>query len=161
MTERTKNKTPHVLDARDERSVLISPENEDRFVLSCKETIQAVQSGLGEIAFQAELKELIKHISEWVTKRIESLHACYLASRDGDLVVFSVPKSDQYDNLLADELTELDVELAEKFQYWRCQVVQIPGKSSTELAAFLDEEQALAFHGPQDQATATQGEVAS
>lgn len=129
-------------------------------MLSCKETIQAVQSGLGDIAFHAELKELIKHLKGWVESRAANLHSCYLASRDGELVVFTVPKSSQYDRDLADELTALDVTLANKFQYWRCQVVQVPGETPTGLASFLDQDKALLLYGPNFQTPATPREVA-
>lgn len=114
------------VDEQDDAQVLISPENEDRFVLTCAQTVRAVMAGMSVEVLIGEVQELFKHVAALLSKQEHRVRDCYAMPRQGELTFFVVPKSDNYDFELADVLSDIDIEIAEKFQQVPCSVQQIP-----------------------------------
>ena len=64
------------VDEKEDAQVLFVPGNEDRFVLTCAETIRAVQAGMSVELLANEVGDLIKHVLGSLGKhagRIENL----------------------------------------------------------------------------------------
>lgn len=136
--------TPIQLRAADDaRSVVVTPEDEDRFVVTCRDAVRAVQVHVGEKAAVEELRSMLDYVRERLTG-LSQVSACYAAPREGQIVFFVVPGQDKMDFALSESLTELDLELAEKFQVYRCEILQIP---SAALGTFLDPSLKVQIYG--------------
>ncbi len=146
-TMKTKTSTEHIrVDAQDDRQVVFHPLNEDRFVMTCQQAIEAVTRGIGESVREDELKGLIAHVRDWSAKNKSLVSSCHMALRDGQIAIFVATSSEHYNHELADSLTELDVDLARTFPYSDCDVAQIPSDKPSVLAAFMDEAKALCLY---------------
>lgn len=120
------------IDAKREgdRPVVLTTEDEDRFVKSCRWVVEQSRLGDSRQALIDELNALFAHVREWAAHKADRIRACFAAPRDDQIAVFVIPRSERYDFDLADELTRLDFELAEKFQLCACDVLEIPASSS-------------------------------
>lgn len=119
-------KTPIKLDARErDRLVLFTSETEDRFLMSCREAVRAANIGASAVVIVDEIREFVNEVGEWVVAEGTRIAECYIAPREGQLVVFVVPKSHKYDFDLSDALTDLDLRITQKYRI-PCEVMQIP-----------------------------------
>lgn len=136
MTTQTK---PIQIDGTDDESqVVLCPQNEDRFVLSFKDTVIFAQWGLGWQAFVDEMRALIEHTKEWSRENSALILNTFLTRRDGELAVIVVPSAGKFDIELSQRIVSLDIELAEKFQRCSCRVMQVPASVPQDLCNFVD-----------------------
>lgn len=144
MTTRTK---AFQIDGSDETSqVVLCPPNEDRFVLSFKDTVIFAQWGLGWKAFADEIRALIEYAKKWSQENAALLKGAVLTKRDGELAVVVFPTSDKFDLALSEKIVKLDIELAEKFQNCPCRVMQVPASDTNDLCNFVDPSNVYFVH---------------
>jgi hypothetical protein len=142
---KTEAKTSAIqVDARDERNVMFTPRDEDRFFMSCERTIKAVQHGAGALAIRDEIEGLMKFLASELTKEAGKINSCFASPRDGRLMICVVPKGQKIDFVLGDRLAALDLEIAEKFQALTCDVLQIPEDTIDQ---FVNMETAWPIYG--------------
>lgn len=114
------------IDAGDDGSqVVFTPQDQDKFVLGCKDAIRCAQVGLGWNAIGDEIRALIEHVHQWFNKH-SGIAKCHVRPVDGRLVVYVVPKKGRFDLELSDQLTDLDLEISQRFQNVFCDVLQSP-----------------------------------
>ncbi len=147
MDVKTKSSSIEIDSNDDKTRVLFTPDDKDRFVLSCRDTVRFAQLGQNIDAVGDELRALFTHVSEWCSAREEAIGSCYIVPRDGVLAIVMVPSSGVFDLKLSDAITELDIVIAQKFQIFACEVCQYPARSNEELACFIDLENAQKIHG--------------
>lgn len=124
------------LDARDGgRFVLFTPENQDRFLMTCVDAINAAHLGQSAVVLADEITQLLQFTAEWVRENVlDKIEACYVTLREGQVVFFFVPKSRSFDFELSDLLTKLDLSIVEKYDV-PCEVMQVP---SEDLGNFVE-----------------------
>lgn len=130
-----------------ERLVVLTPDDEDRFVRSCKWVVEASKLGISVDVWLRELHALLSHVSRWSEQHAAQVKACMAMQRDDQIAIFVIPTAAQYDFELSDLLTELDLELAEKFQACRCDVLQMPTKPFEELEDLSGNKSAVLIYG--------------
>jgi len=120
----------------DDRKVVLTPTDEDRFVLTCAETVRVAQRGLGERALIDEFASMFRFIVDWCQVHSDLVNTCYAGPRDGQIVFFVVGSSEEFDFGLADELADLDLQLSKQYSLIDCEIHQIPN-SESELKRFV------------------------
>jgi hypothetical protein len=129
------------------RPVFVSPKDEDRFYTTSQEAAEALRHRDKIAQFQKEIMAILKHLREWMRSHASDVDKCYFGFRSGRQVIFVVPRSAKFDFKLSDELTQLDIELAEKFHLSRCEIMQVPGYSAETLSTFIDPSEAILIYG--------------
>ncbi len=121
--------------------VVCEDDGEDRFVI--QEDVAFTLCKNHEISANI-LKnfhdDFLANVAEWFSERADVLDAGYIPF-DSDLHLFVVSKSRIYDFQLADELSELELDLASRG--WNVSTVLLPSASSDQLSTFFDAEGAL------------------
>jgi hypothetical protein len=145
----TKAQQPIQIDAVSDadRIVVLTPEDEDRFVRSCKWVAEASKLGLSREVWLRELHGLLSHVHEWATRHADRVKACIATQRDDQIAIFVVPAVDHYDFELSDLLTLLDVELAEKFRACPCDVMQSPAGALDDMEHLAPNYLAVFIYG--------------
>ncbi len=132
---KTKSLDPVLLDAKKEadRTIVLTPEDEDRFVKSCEWVVEASKLVISRDLFLRELHIVLSYVREWMSQR-SSVKACYAAYRDDQVAIYVIPSIGRYDFELSKQLTELDIELAQKHQVVPCDVMQAPDLELEDLS---------------------------
>jgi hypothetical protein len=140
---------PLHMDARQEgdRLVVLTPDDEDRFVRSCKWVVEASQLGLSRDVWLRELYGLLSHVQQWAETLADRVKACLAMERDDQIAIFVVPIAGRYDFELSELLTALDLELAEKFRTCPCDVLQMPDKPLDEIEELSGKGLAILIYG--------------
>ena len=148
MASTTKTPTVHLDErANPEGRVLVTAQDEDRFIVTCAQAVAACKMQISNKVWFDELDALLVRVRDWSAQNSARVHAVYASPREGRIVIFVIPKSDQYDLELGNKLTDLDMELAQNFQIIDTEVMQVPGKLPDQLATFVNVESAKRLHG--------------
>jgi len=148
MAGTTKATTIHLDEqANPEGRVLVTAQDEDSFCVTCAQAVAACKMHISQKVWYDELDALLVKVRDWARQYAEKVHAVYASPREGHIVVFVVPKSDQYDLALGGKLTDLDIELAQTFKIIDTEVMQVPGKKPDQLATFVNVDSAKRLYG--------------
>lgn len=134
--------------AEPDRQVIVTPEDEDRFGLTCAQAIEACKIHTNSKVWFEELTSLFQYIHDWAQKKTALVHACYATPHAGQVVIFVVPVADSFDVQLSDLLADLNLEICEKFQLIAAEILQIPGKDTAHLGTFLNSKVAKTLYAP-------------
>lgn len=139
---------PILLDFREgDRPVVVSPDDQDRFMITCEMAAQTCRQALKMQEWREQFYSLLASVHQWAKSRTGDIDGCYVSPIEGGLAVFVVPRTDRYDFELCDAPTDLDIALSQKYPLCRCDVLQIPGKDPERLRTFLDPQRAILIHG--------------
>jgi hypothetical protein len=143
MATQSSSQTLHLDEkANPQGRVLVTPQDEDRFTLPCAQAVEACKLHVSRKLWFDELDSMLVRVRDWAGQHQDRIHSVYAAPREGHVVIFVVPKSDTYDLDLGSQLTDLDIELAQQFQVISTEVMQIPGKTTQQLASFVNPDMA-------------------
>jgi hypothetical protein len=130
----------------DAGNVVVTPEDEDRFVKESVWAVGACQQMLAVERMAEQLKtDFFPTIRNWCEGNAEHIESCFVTLHPGPFMVFVVTKNRRYDFSLSDSLTDLEMKLFEK--NWPAEVLQIPDGSQESLQTFFDTEKAFQVHG--------------
>lgn len=130
----------------DAGTVVITPEDENRFVKESKWAVTACQNQLAAERFVEQFKsEFLARVHEWCQEHDDRVLAAYVALTSQHLQVFVVSRLGRYDFSLSDDVSDLESELFEK--NWPCEIVQIPAGSIESLQTFFDPERSIEVYG--------------
>ncbi|MGC4030765.1 MAG: hypothetical protein QM754_03305 [Tepidisphaeraceae bacterium] len=119
--------TLHINETRDgDRSVVFHPENDDLFVQTGKQVIEACRLNISVELWQHEVTAMFERVREWAAERDNRIDGCYATARPTKLVVFVTPVSSTYDFDLADEITSLNRELLRNYNVGYVELAQVP-----------------------------------
>jgi hypothetical protein len=122
--------------------VVVTPEDEDRFVKESVWAVGACQQMLAVERMAEQLKtEFFPMVRRWCEDHADRLETCVVALSPTVFMVFVVTKNRKYDFSLSDALADLEMELAQKS--WPAEVLQIPDGSTESLQTFFDPEKAI------------------
>lgn len=129
------------------RPVFVSAKDEERFFTTSQEAAEALRHRDKIAQFQKEIMAILQHLRKWMYSHATVVDKCYFGFRSGRQVIFVVPKSAKFDFDLSDELTQLDLDLAAKFNLSRCEIMQVPGNSPETLSMFIDPGEVILIYG--------------
>ena len=123
----------------DESHVVVTPEDQDRFALSVEDAIEACRAQEKRQQFQRQHDILIRQLSDWLHKHEENVDRAYVTTRDNGLLFLVVTRSIQMNPQLQDDLTELDLAIANDpcLDLIRLSVLAIPNASDSNVESFL------------------------
>jgi hypothetical protein len=130
----------------DQRQFIINPGDDDLFVRTGKQVIDACRLGISVEVWFHELSSMLQHVRQWTQNRKEAVRACFCVPRGTRVVLFFIPTSGQFNFDLADQLAKLNGELVKQFNVGMVEVGQIPWD---ELDRFLDPTKAKQIYGEQ------------
>jgi hypothetical protein len=106
--------TPYIqLDYRRDGSIVVTPEDQDRFVMSMQEAVVACKDASQVLRYSRQFSQgLLPKLTTWLQDRRASVRKAFLTVRDGGLLLVVVRKESVYDAAFTDALTDLDVEIA-------------------------------------------------
>lgn len=133
-TEQSQTHDALQIDALQEadRPVVITPDDEDRFVKTCRWVVEASKLGLSRDVWLRELHAMLSRVQQFCLDQDKLVKFCFAAKRDEQIGIYFVSHEGRYDIDLEPRLTELDIELGQKFQACMCDVFQIPEPSAAE-----------------------------
>jgi hypothetical protein len=141
MGTQTRHKGPVQLRF-DGGKVVVTPEDQDRFVLAADTAVQACQwMNAGLQLRQKFADEFLARVFQWCQQHADSVGSCYVAMRDGALTVFVIVSKDEYDFSLDDPLSDLEAEMEDKG--WSSDFIQLPAGDADSRRAFFDEEKSI------------------
>jgi hypothetical protein len=135
-TPTSKNQPVHV-PSQDESQFVLHPGDNDAFVRTGRQIIEACRLSISISVWLDELKEMFAQVREWCAQRPEKIQGCLAAGRGSKIVLFFVPQGKSFHFDLADEMTELNRELVTRYNIGTVEVGQIP---ASEIERFLDPE---------------------
>jgi len=124
--------------------VVITPEDQDRFVMASRQAISACQSALAFDRFLGQFQtEFLRRLHDWCTEKHDLVDQCYVPfGCVGDCIkVFVVAKSARFEFALSDSIAELEAELLKI--NWPCDILQVASCAPDELRVFFDPEQSI------------------
>jgi len=135
-------KSQFVRLSSDGGKVVVTPEDEDRFVITAQNAVKACQEHQRTNEAIKQFKSgLLLPLMEWCEANQHWVSACYVPVPVGYVQVFVVGKSPKYDFGLGTELAQLELALVDAG--WRVNVLQIPHADDEELKTYFDPEGAL------------------
>ncbi len=138
--------------------VVVTPEDESRFVLAAGAAITACQNAVAIEHYLHQFKDqFLTPLHEWCEEQKAHVQSCYVAPLTTIFIkVFVVTRSERYDFALSDLIADLESQLGKKG--WRADILQIAAKSPEEIRVFFDPlESILVYHDGQRTAASAEG----
>jgi hypothetical protein len=128
-------------------AVVITPEDEDRFVKEAQWAVTAYQGLLAfERLFEQFKREFLPTLHDWCGKHAEAVASCYVPLPLAPCIkVFLVGALNKFDFQLSDAVSDFEVELERAG--WPTDIVQLPATSSEMLRSFFDPVQSIQVYG--------------
>lgn len=135
-----------LLDEGAEGEVRITQRNRDQFFLSLGEAVAACAAfAKSKFDFAGQVADLLETLSKWVRARRDRISAAHLTFRpeNNDIRFVVMQKAVEFDSQLSEELTDLDIEIAnsEAYDLISLDVLAIPAVSLESANAFLSSGQ--------------------
>lgn len=129
----------HIREDTDcEKQYVIHPEDNDLFVRTGRQVIEGCRLSISVEVWLEECHSMFEHVHQWATERSDAVKCCYGAPRGAGLAFFVVPKADEFNFDLADELAELSIAL-KQYNVGTVELYQIP---TGEIERFVAKETA-------------------
>ena len=134
-------------ELREDGRVKVTGPDKHTMVLPIEAAIQACRALKDQILFGDQFDLLLDHLAEWVQQRQPDLKAAYLTVCDTGLLFVAVRNTRQYDTAFEDELTELDLEIANDTAYdlIRFDVQGLPDVPQESVRSFLSAKTTLRY----------------
>ena len=142
MTVTTKFDPIHLLWENKELKVMITPQDNDRFVVTVESAILACKAVNSNERFRDQFNYLLNTLGSWLTAHADKIDQAYLTIRDRGLLFLPIQKSRTYDRVLSESFTDLDLEIANNPAYdlIELSVLGLPRASEASIASFINQE---------------------
>lgn len=113
---------------------------DDLFLLTVQEAVNACGAWGKMAAFQSQMKDLIGRLNQWVSARPDKIRDAYFSVKaGGGLFFLVVTKGKKFDSALEDELSDLDMEVANSadLDLLRLSVLAVPDSPAEVVDSFL------------------------
>ena len=138
---------PIRLHFTDQTRVVVTPEDEDRFMTTAAEAARACRHVQDILKWKQEFDGLLRHVNEWCQAKVERVSSAYMTFSDDGLRLFLLSKGSGYRFDLDDMVSELDIEICNKFELCPTEVSHFPEAPIESLSSFFDAGQALQVYG--------------
>ena len=126
--------------------VVVTPEDENRFVKEAAWAVSACQSKLAIERYIEQLSaEFFPTVREWCVAHSDRVQAAFVPLPTDHFHVFVVSRSPTYDFELSEPLADLESNLLQK--NWPCEVLQIPACDGDALQTFFNPEGSVQVYG--------------
>jgi hypothetical protein len=128
--------------------VVITAEDEDRFVMGSFQAVSACQNAIARDRFVAQFRnDFLNRLYNWCRNNSRNVLRCYVpfGSYGECIKVFVVNGSARFDFNLSDSIADLELELADAG--WPCDILQIASGTPEEIRAFFDPAQSIQVFG--------------
>jgi hypothetical protein len=129
--------------------VVITPEDQDRFVRDSGWAVSACQ---GVFAIEKMLDhfaaDFLRRLQAWCEQHRERVSACYVPYPTQEIRVFVISASKSFDFGLSDLISDLEMELASA--NWKADILQLPSSSPEMLQSFFDPSRSFLVYGNAD-----------
>jgi len=146
-TEQTKSSEPIRIDFHSVKQVVVTETDGDRFVTTSQEAALACRSALDLGAWKKEFDAFLAHINQWSKDRSSIVVRAYVGVSSEGLTVVIITKGELYRIDFDDEVTRLDIELANKFPACRADVLQSPESEPESRVPYISLDRAIQVYG--------------
>ena len=133
------------------RQVVISPKDNDLHVLTVEEVISALgaEGASARATAQLQFRALLNKLGEWNRKHGDKQSQVLLTLRDTNLLFLVVMKGRAHDPQLEDDLTELDLSIAQDdaFDKLSVSVLAIPHCDKDCIKSFVNDNLCYTYVG--------------
>lgn len=134
-----------LLNYSDSGMIVVTPEDEDRFVLTAQNAVKACHDRYREEeAIKSFKNKFLVPLSEWCRANAERIRACYVPVPVGHIQVFVIGKGKEFDFELGKDISQLELRLFDAG--WRVNVLQIPHSDQEELQTYFNIAGAIQVH---------------
>lgn len=144
---KSSGRVPVQLDwAKRDGVIVVTPRDQDRFTIRIESAIETLVINEGANRFRKQMDLLFRNLANWLSARPDVMKA-YVTIRDGELAFVVMHNSSTYDETFEDELSNLDIELANDpdLREVEINVFSLPPVSDEVLDSFLHSEVQFAF----------------
>ncbi len=121
---------PIRLDFQSKRQVVVSPDDEDRFVTTEGEAAIACKQWSNREMFKEQFNAFLTEIHDWCEVRSAKVRSCFVSIGDSSLNILICTHGVDYDFEFDDAIVNLDVSLSEKFPLCIAELLQIPNQAA-------------------------------
>ena len=136
-----KTETTYVqLDYKKDGTVVVTLEDQDRFVITVQEAVAACRGAKEVLEYRRQFVDgLVPTLKKWLEARKKKVRTAYLTVRDGGILFLVVRKDAAYDGDFTDELTSLELLIAHdpSLKLIRVDVLALPDISDEAARSFL------------------------
>jgi len=127
--------------------IVVTAKDETRYVLGVKEILYACRSRANETDFRQQLELLQDVLGRWVREHGDKIRNAYITLREGSILFLVVQKGKQHDGDFEDELSHLDIAVAQdgQMELLNVSMLILPNCSDAARAGFVDRNLFLAF----------------
>lgn len=118
---------------------LVSMGDGDKFTLAVADAARACRAFDAGKDFVRQFRDLVNTLASWVEPRRGKMRCAHLIPRENDVLFLVIHKGSSFDQELSDELTDLDLEVANSkdLNMVDLEVLAIPSVSDESCRAFL------------------------
>lgn len=133
---------------RKNKQVVVTPDDQDRYVLTVEEIIRACQVVERAFAFGQQFECLLEILAGWLLNHRKDIADAVITMRDAGLLFLIIRKEKAYDPAFEDALTNLDVEIAqdEALDLIRLSVLSLPKASHDAIESFFSPKLMLHYN---------------
>jgi hypothetical protein len=119
--------------------VRVAPADRDMLVMSVNSAVEACRAYRDQIVFNDQFHLLLSRLGQWVRERAAKIANAFLTTRDDGILFLIVMKEKQFDGEFEEELTQLDIDIANDgdFALIRLSVHAVPNCTEDEFRSFL------------------------
>lgn len=138
---------PIRLHFSDQTKVVVTPEDEDRFMTTAADAARACEHVHNLFQWKQEFDRLLAHVHAWCKVHRDDVSRAYLAATNEGLDLFILTKGSDYRFDFDDPISTLDIDLANRFKNCPSGVTHFPDTSTEPLSSFFDPSKALQLYG--------------
>jgi len=124
-----------------ERRYIIHPGDNDIFVRTGRQIIDACQLRISLEVWYDEFTQMLEFINTWCGQNSDAVRSCVCTTRAARVMLFFAPKSESFDFVLEDKLTDLDIQIRGKFSVGTVELGQIPVNEMDRFVVIEDSKQ--------------------
>jgi hypothetical protein len=124
----------------DARGVVVTPEDQDRFLLPVKVAVEGCRLVIEVRKLQEQFKLLLDRLAKWTKEHSDDIRRVHIGFRDSRWLFLVDRKTVRFNRQLEDELTALDIEIAQdnRFNLINLQVLSLPQPSPEAVESLLN-----------------------
>ena len=147
----SRKKDIHLNWSDKDKRVIIHPANHDIDIHTVEEVIEAVHAHGKEerVRVKRQFSDLLGRLGEWASMHAGRIQQAIVTLRDSDLLFLVVMNDVKYDPGFEDELTDLDIKIAQDSDYdrLRLSVLALPKMGKAGISSFIDTNFCLQYEG--------------
>jgi len=136
---------------RDGQVRVMLPDNHI-MAMSVEVAVHACRAFKDQILFKAQFDCLLPCLAEWIHRHRDNVKDAYLTTRDSGLLFLVVAKGATFNDSFEDELTGLDIEIANDTDYSliTMNVLAIPPSCDEDTHSFISDKMKIRFRSRSD-----------